>query len=93
MKIACSLLFSAFSACIVLGQSAAPVSSTKGDHAKEACTWPANLDGVIAAPETHKVIFGNEHVRVLEVTTHHTAENQSIRIVGPVRCISSRTGT
>ena len=27
-----------------------------------------NLDGVKAAPETHKVIFVNEHVRVLQVT-------------------------
>jgi hypothetical protein len=38
------------------------------NHPNEACPWPANLDGVKAAPETHKVIFENEHVRVLEVT-------------------------
>ena len=35
---------------------------------KETCPWPANLDAVKAAPENHKVIFENEHVRVLEVT-------------------------
>jgi len=35
---------------------------------KGVCPWPGNLDGVKVAPETHKVIFENEHVRVLEVT-------------------------
>jgi hypothetical protein len=34
----------------------------------EPCPWPANLDAVKAAPENHKIIFENEHVRVLEVT-------------------------
>jgi quercetin dioxygenase-like cupin family protein len=67
MKIACSLLFSALFACITLGQSTAPVSG-KGDHPEDTCPWPANLDGVIAASKTHKVIFENDHVRVLEVT-------------------------
>jgi hypothetical protein len=38
------------------------------NRSKEACPWPENLDAVKAAPETHKVIFENEHVRVLEVT-------------------------
>jgi hypothetical protein len=65
MKLASSLLISALFACGALGQAAAPV---KGDRSKEACPWPANLDGVEAAPETHKVIFENEHVRVLKVT-------------------------
>ena len=37
------------------------------NRSQETCPWPANLDGVKAAPETHKVIFENEHVRVLEV--------------------------
>lgn len=41
----------------------------------ETCPWPANLDAVKAAPENHKVIFENEHVRVLEVTiAPHTKE-------------------
>ena len=38
------------------------------NRSQETCPWPANLDGVKAAPENHKVIFENEHVRVLEVT-------------------------
>jgi hypothetical protein len=37
------------------------------NSSKEACPWPQNLDAVKAAPENHKVIFENEHVRVLEV--------------------------
>jgi quercetin dioxygenase-like cupin family protein len=35
---------------------------------QKTCPWPGNLDGVKAAPETHKAIFENEHVRVLDVT-------------------------
>jgi quercetin dioxygenase-like cupin family protein len=65
MKIAISLLISALFACCALSQAAAP---GEGESAERACPWPANLDGVIAAPETHKVIFENEQVRVLEVT-------------------------
>ena len=38
------------------------------NHSKGVCPWPGNLDGAKVAPETHKVIFENEHVRVLEVT-------------------------
>jgi len=33
-----------------------------------ACTWPASLDAVAAAPENHRVLLENEHVRVLDVT-------------------------
>jgi len=29
--------------------------------------WPPDLDGPIAAPDQHKVIFENDRVRVLEV--------------------------
>lgn len=29
--------------------------------------WPDSLDAVIAAPRHHKLLFENEHVRVLEV--------------------------
>ena len=29
--------------------------------------WPPEMDGVIAAPETHHVLFENDVVRVLEV--------------------------
>ena len=38
------------------------------NRSREICPWPGNLDGAKAAPETHKIIFENEHVRVLEVT-------------------------
>lgn len=29
-------------------------------------TWPADLDGVVAAPDHHEVLFENDHVRVIE---------------------------
>jgi hypothetical protein len=48
----------------VLGSAQAQNSN----RSKGICPWPGNLDGAKAAPETHKVIFENEHVRVLEVT-------------------------
>ena len=38
------------------------------NRSKGICPWPGNLDGAKVAPETHKIIFENEHVRVLEVT-------------------------
>ena len=47
----------------VLGSAQA--QNTKSS--KGVCPWPGDLDGVKAAPETHKVIFENGHVRVLEV--------------------------
>src|SRR4029077_14964352 len=50
---------------------AAPAAKAQNDarnRSKETCPCPANLDAVKAAPENHKVIFENEHVRVLEVT-------------------------
>jgi hypothetical protein len=49
---------------VVLGSAQAQ----NNNRSRETCSWPANLDAVKAAPETHKVIFENEHVRVLEVT-------------------------
>ena len=30
--------------------------------------WPDSMDGVLAAPDSHRVLFENEHTRVLEVT-------------------------
>lgn len=30
--------------------------------------WPDSLDAVLAAPDSHRVLFENEHTRVLEVT-------------------------
>ena len=52
------------------------------NRSQETCPWPANLDAVKAAPETHKVIFENEHIRVLEVTAfpqRHCAEKIRMR--------------
>ena len=49
---------------VVLGSAQAQ----NNNRSKGICPWPGNLDGVKAAPENHKVIFENEHVRVLEVT-------------------------
>src|SRR5689334_17032047 len=48
---------------IVLGSAQAQ----NNNRSNGICPWPGNLDGAKAAPETHKVIFENEHVRVLEV--------------------------
>ena len=36
------------------------------DHFTEPCPW-ADVDALKAAPGNHKIIFENEHVRVLEV--------------------------
>jgi predicted metal-dependent enzyme (double-stranded beta helix superfamily) len=30
--------------------------------------WPASVDPLIAAPKNHKLLFENDHIRVLEVT-------------------------
>lgn len=30
--------------------------------------WPDSLDALVAAPGSHRVVFENEHTRVLEVT-------------------------
>jgi hypothetical protein len=49
---------------VVLGSAQA----RSNNRPKGVCPWPGELDGVKVAPETHKVIFENEHVRVLEVT-------------------------
>ena len=49
---------------VVLGSA----QTQNHNRSKGICPWPGNLDGVKAAPENHKVIFENEHVRVLEVT-------------------------
>ena len=31
-------------------------------------TWPPSMDAVVAAPESHRVLFENDDVRALEVT-------------------------
>jgi hypothetical protein len=51
-------------------------------------SWPPELDGVLAAPESHKVLFENDDVRVLEVIIppgerepEHTHRMPSVMIV------------
>jgi len=53
---------------ILVPAPAAKAQNDATNRSKETCPWPANLDAVKAAPGNHKVIFENEHVRVLEVT-------------------------
>jgi hypothetical protein len=55
--------------------------------------WPPSMDAVVAAPESHRVLFENDEVRVLEVTIaaghrepEHTHRQPSVMIVdGPAR--------
>jgi hypothetical protein len=50
--------------------------------------WPDSLDGVVAAPGSHRVLFENEYTRALEVTIEpgvrepeHTHRRPSIMVV------------
>jgi hypothetical protein len=55
--------------------------------------WPPSMDAVVAAPESHRVLFENDDVRVLEVIIAaghrepmHTHRDPSVMIVdGPAR--------
>jgi quercetin dioxygenase-like cupin family protein len=47
--------------------SAQPQQTSRYDPNNPA-SWPNALDAVVAAPQNHKVVLENEHVRVLEVT-------------------------
>jgi hypothetical protein len=58
------LAYFAIAFLVVLG----PAQAQKNHRSKGVCPWPGKLDGVKTSPETHKVIFENEHVRVLDVT-------------------------
>jgi quercetin dioxygenase-like cupin family protein len=42
-------------------------------------SWPDSLDAVVAAPQNHKVVLENEHVRVLEVTVR-PGENEPLHM-------------
>jgi hypothetical protein len=59
----------------VLSQTAenSPVSCA-GDAAENSLAWPAELDAVRAAPNSHKVLFENSIVRVLEVSVRRPAQ-------------------
>jgi len=56
-------------------------------------SWPASMDAVAAAPDSHRVLFENDEVRVLEVTIaaghrepEHTHREPSVMIVdGPAQ--------
>jgi hypothetical protein len=37
---------------------------------KQAWAWPDSMDAVAAAPEFHKAVFENDHIRLLEVTVN-----------------------
>jgi hypothetical protein len=64
-----------------------------GMSAENNGTWPPSMDAVVAAPESHRVLFENDDVRVLEVTIaaghrepEHTHRDPSVMIVdGPAR--------
>ena len=55
--------------------------------------WPSSMDAVLAAPGSHRVLFENDDVRVLEVTIatgdrepEHTHRDPSVMVVdGPAR--------
>ena len=56
--------------------------------AEDNWTWPPSMDAVVAAPGSHRVLFENADVRVLEVTIaaghrepEHTHGDPSVMIV------------
>jgi len=61
--------------------------------AENGWNWPPSMDAVVAAPQSHRVLFENDDVRVLEVTIpaghrepEHTHREPSVMIVdGPAR--------
>jgi hypothetical protein len=59
--------FAFLSILVTILVAATAARAQNNNRSKGVCPWPGDLDGVKAAPETHKVIFENEHVRVLEV--------------------------
>jgi len=75
----------------------------KGDAmgAKDDWTWPPPMDAVVAAPESHQVLFENDDVRVLELTIaaghrepEHAHRDPSVVVVdGPARIRYYRGGT
>lgn len=48
--------------------TAVPSQQTAKYDPNSPASWPDSLDAVVAAPQNHKVVLENEHVRVLEVT-------------------------
>jgi hypothetical protein len=63
-------------------------------------SWPPEMDAVLAAPESHKVLFENDDVRVLEVIIppgerepEHTHQMPSVMIVDRPAMIRYYQGT
>ena len=50
--------------------------------AEDDWTWPPSMDAVVAAPGSHQVLFENDDVRVLEVTTA-AGHREPDRAAGP----------
>lgn len=64
------------------------VEAAKWVKSPEAWPWDKNQEGLTIAPENHRVIFENEHVRVIELwilpghqEPLHTHENKSLTII------------
>ena len=73
MRLALRLVSTASLACVSVGTAfgqtsqtdpAGPVPYLTGDPS----TWPVESDAVVAAPNNHRILLENEHVRVLEVS-------------------------
>lgn len=46
-------------------------------------SWPPSMDAVVAAPESHRVLFENDDVRVLEVTIAASHREPGTRTATP----------
>lgn len=64
--------FLALAALIALGGNVQAQEVVKGEQINyltgDPATWPAELEATVAAPDNHKILLENDHVRVLEVT-------------------------
>lgn len=53
---------------LVIGCATPRTAVVSSQAQSNPCAWADSLDAVVAAPGNHKVLFENEHVRVLDVT-------------------------
>ena len=60
-------IFSGAIICFLLVGRKAMANNSFTNKNKSAANYPDSLDGVIADPENHKVVFENDKVRILEV--------------------------
>src|SRR5713101_3127574 len=54
-------------------------------------TWPDSLDALAAAPESHRILFENDAVRVLETGLRPVRPPRCTRIDGRASSTSSRS--